>query len=109
MSILTYRYRIKDATSGKHLLRMAWACNTVWNFCQEVSLLAWRREKKWLTAFDLITLCAGASVELGLHSATLSEICREYVTKRQASDKRLDDLLRYTYRHGELLAPVHGR
>jgi len=39
MSILTYRYRIKDATSGKHLLRMAWACNTVWNFCQEVSLL----------------------------------------------------------------------
>src|SRR5713226_4521172 len=90
MSILTYRYRtyryrIKDATGGKHLLRLAWVCNTVWNFCQEVSLLAWRREKKSLPAFDLLTLCAGASVELGLHSDTLSEICREYVTKRQAS------------------------
>jgi len=88
MSVLTYRYRIKDATKGKHLQRLAWACNTVWNFCNEVSMLALRRDKRLLTAVDLINLTAGASTALGLHSDTISEICREYVAKRKASHKR---------------------
>jgi putative transposase len=82
-SLLTFRYRVKDSTSGKHLLRMAWAVNTVWNYCQEVSLLALQREKRWLTAFDLITLCAGASTDLGISSETIAEVCREYVTRRR--------------------------
>ena len=86
--MLTFRYRIKDATAGKHLQRMSWAVNTVWNYCQEVSLLALQRETRWLTAFDLINLCAGASIELGLHSETIAEVCREYVAKRRASHKR---------------------
>lgn len=41
-SMLTYRYRVKDATTEKHLQRMAWAVNRVWNFCNETSLLVWR-------------------------------------------------------------------
>jgi IS605 OrfB family transposase len=86
--MLTFRYRLKDATKGKHLRRLGWACNTVWNFCNEVSMLALRRDHRFLTAIDLINLTAGASVELGLHSDTISEICREYVTKRKASHKR---------------------
>ena len=88
MSMLTFRYRIKDATKGKHLRRLAWACNTVWNWCNEVSMLALRREKRFLTAIDLINLTAGASTELGLHSDTIAEICREYVAKRFAAKKR---------------------
>ena len=87
MAIRTFRYRIKDATSGTHLLRMAWACNTVWNFCNEVSLLAWRRDKHSLSAFDLINLCAGAGHDLGLHTDTLSAICQEYVRKRRLTKK----------------------
>jgi putative transposase len=87
-SLLTYRYRVKDATSGKHLLRMAWAVNTVWNYCQEVSLLALQREKRWLSAFDLINLCAGASEDLGISSETMAEVCREYVTRRKQFRKR---------------------
>lgn len=82
-SVLTFRYRVKDSTSGKHLQRMGWAVNTVWNYCQEVSLLALQREKRWLTAYDLITLCAGASAELGISSETIAEVCREYVTRRR--------------------------
>jgi IS605 OrfB family transposase len=85
--MVTFRYRIKDATSGKHLLKMAWAVNTVWNYCNEVSLLALRRDKRWLSAFELINLVAGTSKPLGLHADTLSEICREYVAKRCASGK----------------------
>jgi hypothetical protein len=69
-SMLTYRYRIKDATSRKHLQQMAWAVNRVFNFCNEVSLLAWRREKRFLSAFELINLTAGAGHELGLHTDT---------------------------------------
>lgn len=82
-SMLTFRYRIKDSTSGKHLLRMAWAVNTVWNYCQEVSLLALQREKRWLSAFDLINLCAGASADLSISSETIAAVCREYVTRRR--------------------------
>jgi transposase len=86
--MLTYRYRIKDATKGKHLQRLAWAVNTVWNFCNEVSMLALRRDKRFLTALNLINLTAGASSELGLHSDTVAEICRAYVAGRQANRKR---------------------
>jgi hypothetical protein len=36
MSILTYKYRIKDSTSGTRLLKMASAINYVWNYCQDI-------------------------------------------------------------------------
>lgn len=87
MSMLTYRYRIKDATTGKHLRRLAWACNRVWNFANETSLLVWRREKRFVSAFELINLCAGSGHELGLHTDTISEICTEYVKKRRQFHK----------------------
>jgi len=86
-SMLTFRYRIKDATSGKHLTRMVWAVNYVWNFCNEVSLLAWRREKRFLSAFDLINLTAGAGYELGLHTDSVSEVCQEYARRRRIAKK----------------------
>jgi len=85
--MLTFRYRIKDATSGKHLQRIAWAVNYVWNYCNEVSLLAWRREKRFLSAFDLINLTAGVGHDLGLHTDTISEICQEYARKKRAAKK----------------------
>jgi putative transposase len=87
MKILTYRYRIKDSTSGKSLTHMAWAVNVVWNFYNEVSLLAWRREKRFLSAFELINLTAGAGHELGLHTDTLSEICQEYARRKKTTKK----------------------
>jgi transposase len=37
--VLTYRYRIKDATR-RHLQRQAWAVNRVWNYCGETGGLA---------------------------------------------------------------------
>jgi len=86
-SMLTYRYRIKDATSGKHLQRLGYACNYVWNYCNEVTLLAWRRNKHTLSAFDLINLTAGAGQELGLHSETVSAICQDYAKSRRQAKK----------------------
>jgi hypothetical protein len=51
MTKLTFRYRIKDATASKHLKRLAWAVNTVWNYCNEVSVLALRRDKCGLSVW----------------------------------------------------------
>lgn len=85
--MLTFKYRIKDSTSGKQLQRLAWATNYVFNFCNETALRIWRREKRFVTAFELINLTAGAGHELGLHTDTISEICQEYVRKKRIARK----------------------
>ena len=56
MSTLTYKYRIKDSQHRTYLVRLSYAANTVWNYCNEVSMLAWRRDRKWLTGYDLAHL-----------------------------------------------------
>ena len=88
--ILTYKYRIKDATVGKHLARHAVACNQVWNYCNQIQREAedrWKagRVAKWPSAFDLIKLCTGSGSDLGLHSDTVQTVCREYAAKRDAN------------------------
>ena len=88
MSTLTYKYRIKDSTHRKHLTRMGWAANRVWNYCNEVSMFALRRDKRWLSAYDLNKLTAGCSKALGLHAQTIQAICEEYVKQRRQHRKR---------------------
>ena len=87
MSLLTYRYRIKDATSKKPLRQMAGAINDVWNYCNEVSLLAFRRDKHFLSAYDLHKLTAGTSKDLRLSADTIQQVCTEYVTRRKQFKK----------------------
>ena len=86
--MITYQYRIKDSTSCKHLIRMSWAVHTVWNYCNEVSILALSRDGKWLSAYDLHALTAGTSKTLGLSADTIQQICTEYVKGRQQARKR---------------------
>lgn len=88
MSVITFQYRIKDSTSRKHLTRMAWAVHTVWNYCNEVSMLALRRDGKWLAAYELHGLVAGTSKALGLQSQAIQHVCTEYVTRRRQFRKR---------------------
>jgi putative transposase len=87
MSTLTFSYRIKDQTSRTHLLKMASAINYVWNYCQEVSLLAYRRNKAFLSDYDLHKLTAGTSKALGLSADTIQQVCTEYVTRRRQFKK----------------------
>jgi len=88
--IITFKYRVKDSTAGKHLDRHAIAANQVWNHCNAIQREAearWKagRVSKWPSAFDLIKLCTGAGAMLGLHSDTVQTICREYAAKRDAN------------------------
>ena len=71
MSMLTYNYRIKDAASRKHLLQMASAINFVWNYCNEVSIKAFKRDRTFLSAYDLHKLTAGTSKDLRLSADTI--------------------------------------
>ena len=90
MAMLTFKYRVKDATVGKHLDRHSRAVNYVWNYCNAIQREAearWRagRVSKWPSAFDLVKLCTGAGADLGLHSDTVQTICREYAAKRDTN------------------------
>ena len=81
------RYRIKDASSSKHLRRHIAGCNRVWNFCvatQRESERRWRAGSivPMLSAFDFVRLCTGASSELNLHSDTVQTICRQFSVSR---------------------------
>jgi len=87
VSILTFKFRIKDATTGKHLDRYANACNQVWNFCAATQREAENRRTagrcvRWPTAFDFINLTPGCAAVLGVHSDTVAAVCRQFVASR---------------------------
>ena len=87
--MLTFKYRVKEATVGKYLDRHARAVNYVWNYCCQIQREAQDRWKagriaKWPSAFDLIKLCTGAAAELGLHSDTVQTVCRQFAASRDA-------------------------
>ena len=81
---LTYRYRIKDATTGRHLQRQARAVNRVRNCCGEIQNAARRHNKRWPSGFDLIKLTTGGSQLLGLHSDTVQAVCKPFAISPQA-------------------------
>ena len=92
MSILTYKFRVKDRTCGKRLDALAVQCNQVWNFCVATQREAERRRKagltvRWPTWVDLCKLCAGSGSLLGIHSDTVAQICRQFAASRDLHRK----------------------
>jgi len=82
----TLKVRVRD----KHaplLQQMARSVNGVWNYLNELSARSIRERGRFLSAFDLHPYTKGANKELGLHSQTLQEIAREYVTRRKQFKK----------------------
>ena len=86
--VLTYRYRIKDAATGRHLRQQARAVNQVWNYCGETQNAARRHNKRWPSGFDLIKLTLGSSKLLGLHSDTVQAVCKQFSISRDIHRKR---------------------
>lgn len=89
--ILTYRFRVKDASNGtRNALRaQARAVNFVWNYCCQIDREAHARWKagrvaKRPSAFDIANLCRGVTKELGIHSDAVDAICRKFADARQA-------------------------
>jgi len=86
--LLTYRYRVKDATAGKRLARMAVSVNQVWNYCGGIHNDSRRLNRHWPSGFDLINLTNGATKELGLHSDTVQAVCKQFAISRDKAKRR---------------------
>ena len=82
----TLKVRIKDRHRPL-LQQMAWSVNQVWNYVNELSLRSIRERGIFLSAYDIDPYTKGAGKELGLHSQTLQEVSREYVTRRKQFKK----------------------
>jgi putative transposase len=86
--LLTYRYRIKDGTTAKHLAAMARSVNYIWNYCGEIQNASRRHNKRWPSAFDLIKLTTGSSAMFGVHSDTVQAVCKQFVSSRNLHRRR---------------------
>jgi hypothetical protein len=69
--IITYKYRIKDRSAKKQLLKHAWAVNQVWNYCNAYQenikdrYKAGAPKKSWPTHFDFHPLVVIYCAEYG--------------------------------------------
>lgn len=74
--------RIRDQ-HAKFLRALAWDANWVWNCCNALSIKEFKRERRFMSAYDLQKYLDDASKE-GLHlpSQTIQAIASEYATKR---------------------------
>jgi transposase len=86
--LLTFRYRVKDATAGKRLDRMAVSVNQVWNYCGGIQNDSRRLNRRWPSGFDLIKLTTGCTKELGLHSDTVQAVCKQFAISRDKAKRK---------------------
>ena len=93
----TFSFRVKDATSGKRLVALGNKVNTVWNYCNEISIKSAERGPKWVTKKELRDLTKGASRELDLPSQVIQETVDEFIDRRRAHGK---PRLRWRVSHG---------
>lgn len=83
----TLRVRVKDKHAAQ-LRRMARSVNVVWNFLNELSERSIRERGIFLSPFDMQKYVQGAQKDLGLHSHTPLQVCKEYAARRKQSGKR---------------------
>lgn len=84
------RFTVKLRLRDKHIPDLhcqARAVNFVWNYCNETQQKAARAKRKWLSAYDLMNLTAGAGKELGLQAHTIQRVCRAYDDARKQKKK----------------------
>lgn len=86
MVSLTVKLRLKDKHASE-LNRQASAVNMVWNFCNETSRHAWKRDRRWLSGFNLGKLTAGSSSGLGLHAHTIAKVCQRFAINRDMAKR----------------------
>jgi IS605 OrfB family transposase len=80
--IKTLRLRIKDKHATM-LLEMASAVNFVFNYCNELSMKVWERERRFIGTAEIQSYLNGASKEgLMVGSAVFQQVADEYVTRR---------------------------
>jgi transposase len=67
---------------------MAVSVNQVWNYCGGIQNDSRRLNRRWPSGFDLIKLTNGTSKEIGLHSDTVQEVCKQFARSRDKAKRR---------------------
>jgi putative transposase len=81
--IKVLRLRLKDK-HAKFLRELASDVNFVWNYCNELQIAMFNRERRFLSGYDFAKFTRGATKEgLHLHSQTVQAIAEEYATRRR--------------------------
>jgi len=77
------RLRLKDK-HAKVLGVLAREVNFVWNYCNELQITMFNRERRFLSGYDFAKFTRGATKEgLPLHSQTVQAIAEEYARRRR--------------------------
>jgi putative transposase len=81
------RVRLKDK-HAKVLGALAREVNFVWNYCNNLQITMFNRERRFLSGYDFAKFTRGATKEgLHLHSQTVQAIAEEYATRRRQFKK----------------------
>ncbi|MGF6757363.1 RNA-guided endonuclease InsQ/TnpB family protein [Paraburkholderia sp. GAS42] len=79
--------RLKDR-HARALQEQARAVNFLWNYCNELSVKVWERERRFLSGYDFHPFTKGAGkAGLGLLSGTVQAVAEEYATRRKQARK----------------------
>jgi putative transposase len=82
----TLKVRVRD--NHRFLLNnMAKSVNFVWNYVNELSSRSIKDRGVFLSNYDLQKYTQGANKELSLHSQTVQQVSKEYVTRRKQFKK----------------------
>src|SRR5258708_3548834 len=77
------RLRLKDK-HAKFLRDLAGEVNFVWNYCNELQITMFNRERRFLSGYDFAKFTRRATKEgLHLHTQTVQAIAEEYATRRR--------------------------
>src|SRR6266478_7844984 len=81
------RLRLKDK-HAQFLGALAREVNFVWNYCNDLQITMFNRERRFLSGYDFAKFTRGATKEgLRLHSQTVQAIAEEYATRRRQCRK----------------------
>ena len=82
----TLKVRVRDR-HFYNLNNMAFECNTVWNYCNELSFRAINERQTWLSGYDIEKYTKGTSKLLSIDSTCIQSISTEYTTRRRQFKK----------------------
>jgi len=86
--VRTLRLRIKDRHRAE-LEAKAREVNFVWNYCNDLAVKVFERERRFLTGYDFAKYTAGATKDglMTLHSQTVQAIAEQYARSREQARK----------------------
>jgi len=84
--VSTFQFKVRR--NQKFLQKTAPKVNYVFNYCNETSFGAIKRDGKFLSGYDLCALTSGVAKTLKLNAQSVQMICMEYATRRKQFKKR---------------------